>query len=145
MRARACAFRFWQGCARWCAVRAFARVRRARVVGARCGAVHGARVVGARCGAVRRVCHACTLSTVPTLPARVPTPPTVQRFSAARCWCAVRASLVRAPCRACRCASFLRVVASLWLTVRRFMVYGAVVVSVPLHGTSNPGNPHRTR
>ena len=69
--------------------------------------------------ALRWVCHARTLARVPALLARVPACQAPQRFCSARRWRAVRASLVRAPCRARRCASFLRVVGSLWLTVRR--------------------------
>ena len=137
-RARARAFRFWQGCARcarWCTVRAVARVRGACVV--------GARWCGARC--VRFVWHARTLATVPTLLARVPACVAARRFRVARRWCAHARRCVGAVRVARRCVPFLRVVASLWLTVRRCGVYGAVVVSVSPHGTSNPGHPHGAR
>ena len=40
--------------------------------------------VRARVSLFRVLFHACTLATVPTWLARVPTPPTVQRFSGAR-------------------------------------------------------------
>jgi hypothetical protein len=104
--ARVRAFRFWQGCARcarWCTVRAVARVRGACVV--------GARWCGARCAALRRVWHARTLATVRALLARVPARVAARRFRVARRWCAVRVvALVRCALRgvACRFCALLR-------------------------------------
>ena len=126
--------------------------------------VHGARVCqGARCGARWCALVRCALVRVgavrvgasdlacthPRNGARV-----VGKGASTRCGTAFErcASLVRGARRcvgavrvARRCVPFLRVVASLWLTVRRCVMYGAVVVSVSLHGTSNPGNPHGAR
>ena len=144
---------------RWCAlvrigarctslVRIGAYWRALHVVGARCARLPGCAVraslvrVGARCvGFAMRApsqrCQRCRQGCQRRQPSNV----SALRVVGAPC-ALVRVAAVRV---ACRCASFLLVVASLWLTVRRFMVYGAVVVSVSLHGTSNPGNPHRTR
>ena len=129
--ARACAFRFWPGCARWCTVRALARVRGARVgavrVGARCVGF-AMRTPSQRCQRGWQGCRHVNRHGVSAL-----------RVVGARC-ALVRVGAVRV---ACRCASFLRVVAPLWLTVRRCGRYGAVVVSVSLQwpDTHTPPSP----